>query len=290
MTSTSWATTKLTIADACNAFDSTRKPGKGNKKKVVDAASAPSAEDPRISCEAIEKMLESGMSTIEKAIIENKPIDEADFRKVMYLALFGPGSKRNVQELYQKVSSIEAQIEETDQKIEEHEKSFDKIDKKVASLEIESYSNKFLLKNVPLRATQGGKEKILETQKNLEEILHCADLDLTVVDEFFRLYPSKEKALRQKNEGKVQNIFVKFSSKRHIERLGEIKKKQDFNDIQLEKMVPPCLIDKWNSANKQAYKLRKEKKLKTKTDIRNDEVVLLVKNKGDPNFTQVQFD
>ena len=293
MTST-WATTKLTIADACNAFDSTRKPGKANKKKVVDASSAPSAEDPRISCEAIEKMLEAGMSTIEKAIIENKPIDEADFRKVVYLALFGPGSKRNVQELYQKVSSIEAQIDETDQKIAENEKSLDKIDKKVASLEIESYSNKFLLKNVPLRAAQGGKEKILETQKSLEEILNCADLNLTVVDEFFRLYPSKEKALRQKNEGKVPNIFVKFSSKRNvfqfIERLGEVKKKQDFKDIQLEKMVPPCLIEKWNSANKQAYKLRKEKKLKTKTDIRNDEVVLLVKNKGDPNFTQVQFD
>ena len=294
MTSTSWSTTKLTIADACNAFDSTKKPGKSNKKKVVEASSAPSAEDPRISSEAIEKMLEKGMSTIETAIIENKPIDDAEFRKVVYLALFGPGSKRNVQELYQKVSSVEAQIEETDQKIAEHDKSLDKIDKKVASLEIESYSNKFLLKNVPLRATQGGKEKILDTQKNSEEILHCADLDLTVVDEFFRLYPSKEKALRQKNEGKVPNIFVKFSSKRHtfqfIERLGEIKKKQDFNDIQLEKMVPPCLIDKWNSANKQAYKLRKEKKLKTKTDIRNDEVVLLVKNKGDPNFTQVQFD
>ena len=291
MTTTSWSTSSLTIADACNAFNSTKKPGKGSKKKVVDASSAPSAEDPRISTEAIEKMLESGMSTIEKAIIENKPIDEADFRKVVYLALFGPGSKRNVQELYEKVSSVEAQIEKTDQKIAEHDKN---LYKKVASLEIESYSNKFLLKNVPLRATQGGKEKILDTQNNLEEILHCADLDLTVVDEFFRLYPSKEKALRQKNEGKVPNIFVKFSSKRHIfqfiERLGEIKKKQDFNDIQLEKMVPPCLIDKWNSANKQAYKLRKEKKLKTKTDIRNDEVVLLVKNKGDPNFTQVQFD
>ena len=30
--------------------------------------------------------------------------------------------------------------------------------------------------------------------------IHCADLDLTVVDECFRLYPSKEKALRQKIE------------------------------------------------------------------------------------------
>ena len=42
------------------------------------------------------------------------------------MALFGPGSKRNVQELYQKV---EAQIEETDQKIAEHGKSLDKIDR-----------------------------------------------------------------------------------------------------------------------------------------------------------------
>ena len=42
------------------------------------------------------------------------------------MALFGPGSKRNVQELCQKV---EAQIEETDQKIAVHEKSLDKIDR-----------------------------------------------------------------------------------------------------------------------------------------------------------------
>ena len=51
---------------------------RATKKKVVEASSAP-AEDPRISSEAIEKMLEKGMSTIETAIIENKPIDEADF-------------------------------------------------------------------------------------------------------------------------------------------------------------------------------------------------------------------
>ena len=38
-----------------------------------------------------EKMLESRMITIGKGIIENKPIEEADFRKVVYLALFGPG-------------------------------------------------------------------------------------------------------------------------------------------------------------------------------------------------------
>ena len=172
MTSTSWSTTKLTIADACNAFDSTKKPGKGNKKKVVEASSAP-AEDPRISSEAIEKMLEKGMSTIETAIIENKPIDDAEFRKVVYLALFGPGSKRNVQELYQKVSSVEARIEETDQKIAEHDKSLDKIDKKVASLEIESYSNKFLLKNVPLRATQGGKKNCGHPKKFRRNLALC---------------------------------------------------------------------------------------------------------------------
>ena len=63
-------------------------------------------------------MLESGMSTIEAVIIEYKPIDEADFRKVVYLALLGPDSKRNVQEY-----SVEVQVEKTDQKIAKHEKS-----------------------------------------------------------------------------------------------------------------------------------------------------------------------
>ena len=76
-------------------------------------------------------------------------------------------------------------------------------------------------------------------------MLQCADSDLTIVEEFFRLYSSKEKALRQKKiEGIVTNIFVKFSSKRHIfqliERLGEIKKNRILMTFSLKKWL--CLV------------------------------------------------
>ena len=44
----------------------------------------------------------------------------------------------------------------------------------------------------------------------------------------------------------------------------------------------------WNRANLKAFELRKEKKMKTKTEIRYDEVLLFAK-KGDQSWTQIDF-
>ena len=74
----------------------------------------PSAENPPISSDAIEKMLESGMSTIEMAILEIKPIDEADFRKLFIFPCLVLVAR---EVLYQKVSSVEAQMKELTKKL-----------------------------------------------------------------------------------------------------------------------------------------------------------------------------
>ena len=122
--------------------------------------------------------------------------------------------------------------------------------------------------------------------------MHLANLDLTSVDEFFRLYPKTEKKNDTNNDTKPPNIFMKFSCKRQlyqfIGKLGEIKKHRKFQNIQLEKMVPSRLMEIWNRANLKAFELRKEKKMKTKTEIRYEEVLLFAK-KGDQSWTQIDF-
>ena len=51
-----------------------------------------------------------------------------------------------------------------------------------------------------------------------------------------------------------------------------------FKDFQFEKYVPKCLMNQWNCANLEAFRLRK-RKMRTLTIIKNDQVQLLAKEK-----------
>ena len=51
-----------------------------------------------------------------------------------------------------------------------------------------------------------------------------------------------------------------------------------FKDLQFEKYVPKCLMNQWNCANLEAFRLRK-RKMRTLTIIKNDQVQLLAKEK-----------
>ena len=288
-------TSQLTVNDAINALDKKGKKGgkkaakKSGKSNVNESVSS-GTEETIVPKDSLEGILEVGIKKIEKSLTNGEPIDEADFRIVVFLALFGP-SERNVLDLSQKVCSIENDIKETKKEVLYHDIYFKEVDKRLVSLEVENHSNKFLLKNVPLKVA-GDKENFSDTEKTVEDLLHLANLDLTSVDEFFRLYPKTEKKNDTNNDTKPPNIFMKFSCKRQlyqfIGKLGEIKKHRKFQNIQLEKMVPSRLMEIWNRANLKAFELRKEKKMKTKTEIRYDEVLLFAK-KGDQSWTQIDF-
>ena len=105
-------------------------------------------------------------------------------------------------------------------------------------------------------------------------------MDLKSIEQVYRMYPNKNsKKPRQRAENKSPNIFLKFASEQEIysfsEKLKRIKNVEKFKDLQFEKCVPFCLMDQWNSANFEAYRLRKDKDMKTKTVLRNNEVQLL---------------
>ena len=86
---------------------STPKPGKGIETGGIGNA---------ISPEQIEEILSVGQTQIETAIVNNEPINDADFRKVIYLALFGPGSRRNVGVLAEKIEEVEEHLVEIDER------------------------------------------------------------------------------------------------------------------------------------------------------------------------------
>ena len=100
-----------------------------------------------------------------------------------------------------------------------------------------------------------------------------------------------QKYQKKRAENKIPNIFLKFASEQEIysfsEKLKRIKNVEKFKDLQFEKCVPFCLMDQWNSANFEAYRLRKDKHMKTKTVLRNNEVQLLAKFKNEDDFVKL---
>ena len=138
----------------------------------------------------------------------------------------------------------------------------------------------------------GTKEDIEVTKNIVEEILNIAEMDLKSIEQIYRMYPNKNsKKPRQRAENKSPNIFLKFASEQEIysfsEKLKRIKNVEKFKDLQFEKCVPFCLMDQWNSANFEAYRLRKDKNMKTKTVLRNNEVQLLAKLKNEDDFVKL---
>ena len=80
------------------------------------------------------------MTQIETAIVNNEQINDTDFRKVMYVpSTFGPGSKRNVGVLAEKIEEVEEHLEEIDVRTKNQGSSLAQMKNKVVGLECETY-------------------------------------------------------------------------------------------------------------------------------------------------------
>ena len=268
-----------------------------------------------------EKELEESISAITNDLIEGNPIDNqklVSIMKVMFAALFGNGSRRNVNKIVDKIEKIEEKVEEIEEKIEEKvgkieekieeeieekiekiehiEENVNTLDNAVVGIQVEAFSTKYLLKNVPTKMKVGKKkEDIEDTKDTVEEILNIAEMNLKSIDQFYRMYSKEnDKNIRKKTEKENPNIFLKFTSHQDIysfiEKLKEIKKVGKFKNLQFEKCVPPCLMNQWNDANLEAYRLRKDKSMLTKTIIRNNQIQLFAKTNKQDSFVKLNFE
>ena len=230
-----------------------------------------SIEEMRKEFMKIVKKLEEKIENIDKRVFALEAVDQ------------------KVENIDQKIMALEdfdKKVENIDQKIvalESFDKKVENIDQEIIALSIQNYEKKYILKKVPTELKKGETKEDIEVTKNIvEEILNIAEMDLKSIEQVYRMYPNKNsKKPRQRAENKSPNIFLKFASEQEIysfsEKLKTIKNVGKFKDLQFEKCVPSCLMDQWNSANFEAYRLRKDKNMKTKTVLRNNEVQLLAK-------------
>ena len=108
--------------------------------------------------------------------------------------------------------------------------------------------------------------------------------------DFYRLYPKSE---AKKGVTKLPPLFISFTSilklRRFTQKLKVIKKDKKFLNLILENSCPKSLTAEFNSANKEAFRLRNEMKLVTRCVITKSGVKLLTKSHEDTKFTQVTY-
>ena len=269
-------------------------------QKTRNTESTEWAENPSkffgLDANKVDNMLADLEKRFEESLVNDTEMNDKDFKKFMYLSMFGPGSRRNVLEIANKVDDIEDQLADIETDLTTHDKalkavdtSLSKIDEKLISLEVQAYEMKYILKNIPLRgALLGGRESYESTLNSVSQILETAGLRVKDTQDIFRLYPKKNsgKSLRSSSQAwdkKVPNIFIKFNSPRVVFQLfsNMSKVRETFKNAQLEQVCPPMLLPMWKEVNAEGYKLR-QRKMATRTEIRRSGVFLMAKNKGTP--------
>ena len=247
-----------------------------------------------LALEAVDQKVENIDQKIMALEDFDKKVEDID-QKIVALESFD----KKVENIDQKIVALEdfdKKVESIDKKIdalENFDKKVENIDQEIIALSIQNYEKKYILKKVPTELKKGETKEDIEVTKNIvEEILNIAEMDLKSIEQVYRMYPNKNsKKPRQRAENKSPNIFLKFASEQEIysfsEKLKRIKNVEKFKDLQFEKCVPFCLMDQWNSANFEAYRLRKDKNMKTKTVLRNNEVQLLAKLKNEDDFVKL---
>ena len=237
-----------------------------------------------------DKMLSDKFAKIEADIEKTGNMDPTEVIQAMYLAFFSDSSL-NIREMKKTVDILE-------EKVIEQEKCIVALEDKVISLEVEQYENKITLKHIPTTKASD-KETYIETKAMVEDMLTLSEQSLNSIAEFARIYPRKTRSLRGKSDAKTESnakhpkIFIKFISqielKKFIYKLTVIKLDPRFKDMIMENTCPPSLHKEWKAANKEAYRLRTEKKFGTRTVITRKGVILKCKTKKDGPFVQVDF-
>ena len=238
-----------------------------------------------------DKILKEKFAKIEADIEKTGAMDPSEAIQAMYLAFFTSSSSLNIREMKKKMDIL-------DETVIKQENYIVELEDKVIRMEVEQYENKITLKHIPTSNTTD-KETFTETKSIVEDMLTLSEQSLNSIADFARIYHRKLRSLRDKTDPKTENkakhpkIFIKFMSqielKQFISKLSEIKMDPRFKNLIMEKSCPPSLHNNWNAANKEAYRLRKEKKFGTRTLITKNGVILMCRTKKDGPFVQVSF-
>ena len=252
--------------------------------------------------QVFESQLDEQFADIQNDMNAGKQIDIQKYMTFTLMALFHSDSKRNIQkirdkvdELDQKVIKNEDDLKDVSKVLNDHEQEMDSLKKKIISLEVESYSTKFVLKNVNvILENSEAKEKNATTEATVNEILSLVGMNENQIANTFRMYPKTKNRPRQiQKKSSVPPIYVEFISKKTVSRflgsLKDLRSNEKFANLQCDQFCCPSLLDDWSKANEKAFYLRKNKKMATQTKIINDQVMLLGRMHPKEKFVALDY-
>lgn len=280
-----------------------RKSGrKANKKKNEESAKdVQDEEELEIAGEEFEVRLQTIFDEIKTDLEAGKKIPTDKYMEASFLALFAPESKRNINKMRHDIQVLDDKVIVNEEKIEnleaiadDHDEEIAALTKKVIELEVEQYSTKYIVKNLPIVTENGRKERNSATEETMNEMLALAGLNENHVDNVFRMYPRLNgKTRQQPKENAIPNVFVQFANKKSVTQflsgLRDIKSSDKFKDIQCYLFCPPSLRKDWDQANLVGFNLRKSKKMLTRPTIQNCQVVLLGKMNPQDEFAKIDW-
>ena len=102
----------------------------------------------------------------------------------------------------------------------------------------------------------------------------------------------------RKNDGKSQEnspptLFVKFTCRKDayefLRKIKTVRSNKDYENFQVDKMIPPSLKDDYEIASEKAFQLRKKDQMITRVDIEKMEIVLKAKTKNESKFSYLKY-
>ena len=113
---------------------------------------------------------------------------------------------------------------------------------------------------------------------------------ISIMD-YYRLFPKK--GSQKSQQGKIPPLLISFISmielRKFIKNLINIKKEKKFENLIVEHSCPPSLLTEYIQANKEAFKLRRDKKMVTRCIITKRGINLLARTPEDKKFTKVNY-
>ena len=234
------------------------------------------------------------LNAVVSSIKNGTEIDIQEGFRAIILTLVG----LNTADLTKKVNVLEEKTDFIEDKVENIEDSVTQISQEVKSLqkslkllEIEAFQCKYIIRNLPLnlkdKETKESSDSTLEVVKNL---LNVVGLKLNCIDEAFRFYPKDFKpTANTKGKQNAPTLFVKFCNRTSVNifkrKLPILRETPGYETLQVDRVIPPCLLDDYNIGKDVAYAYRRNEQHKTRFDIKKDELVLLTKAKDEKDFT-----
>ena len=272
---------------------------KPNSKVDINEDSNQLEED--ISFEFNDNERKKSMNSVAMAIKNGKDIDIQQGFKAIIMTLFN----YNLAALNSKVSTLEEKVETIEENVEDFICDIESLQNQAKSLEVEAYQCKYVLKNVPMivdndetKDVKDAKETPESTMEVMTDILKLAGLKRNAIDETFRLYPKKNaknamKSNQEDNEDSPPTLFVKFTTKGcanlFYQKLSDVRKSPGYENLQVDRMIPPCLMADYKKAQDLAYNLRKKENKNTRVELVKNDIVLKVKNKSETKYVPMPF-